>query len=64
MTFRIDRLEKLHQLNTSIYSRYFVPAEDATISSVSDRYAHWYGEEIRDMMPGRSFLAMMLGDLS
>lgn len=61
MTFRIDRLEKLHQLDTSIYSRYFVPAEDATISSVSDRYAHWYGEEIRDMVPRQELLGYDAG---
>lgn len=48
--FRLDRLDRLHELDATIYSRFY----DTTVeneSPVAEAYKRWYGEEIRDMVP-------------
>jgi len=49
--------EKLHQLNTTVYSRFSTDLDGADVAAVNRQYAKWYGEEPQPSLPD----VMLLG---
>lgn len=58
--FRLDRLDRLHELGATIYSRFYDKTVDGE-SSLPASYQKWYGEEIRDMVPKYELLGFDVG---
>ncbi|MDE7126210.1 MAG: hypothetical protein K2O12_07025, partial [Muribaculaceae bacterium] len=61
IAFRIDRLEKLHKLDATIYSRFYDNPEDPGTKAFSDAFRNNFGTEIRDVVPKQEILGYDTG---
>ncbi len=61
IAFRIDRLEKLHKLGTTIYSRFYDNPDDPDARSFSEKYKQNFGCEVRDLVPKQEILGFDTG---
>ncbi len=56
IAFRIDRLEKLHKLDTTIYSRFFDNPDSDEAKEFAAAYKAHFGTEVVDMVPKQEIL--------
>jgi len=61
IAFRIDRLEKLHKLGTTIYSRFYDNPDDNDVRSFSEKFKQNFGCEVRDVVPKQEILGFDTG---
>lgn len=61
IAFRIDRLEKLHKLDATIYSRFFDNPDAPEITRFANAYKACFGTEIVDMVPKQEILGYDTG---
>lgn len=53
--FRLDRRDRLHELGTTIYSR-FADVDNSRVKAVDAALNRWYGDEIKDTVPRQDLL--------
>lgn len=61
IAFRLDRLEKLHNLEATIYSRFYDNPDDATVKDFARNFEQNFGTEVRDMVPKQELLGYDTG---
>lgn len=61
VTFTGDALGQLGALNTTIYSRFYIVADDFEARAVADDYRRWYGIEMTDAIPSQGILGYDAG---
>lgn len=61
VTFRNDSEDMLHNLDTSIYSRFFSDSHDFDTRNVLDSYHKWYGNSPSEGVPSQALLGYDLG---
>lgn len=60
-TFRGETLENMHNLNTTVYSRFYTDEESARTKSIDDKYKQWYGSRMENAVPRQGLLGFDTG---
>lgn len=60
-TFRGETLENMHNLNTTVYSRFYTDEESARTAAVDARYKQWYGSKMENAVPRQGLLGFDTG---
>lgn len=60
-TFRGETLENMHNLNTTVYSRFYTDEESARTAAVDAKYKHWYGSKMENAVPRQGLLGFDTG---
>lgn len=60
-TFRGETLENMHNLNTTVYSRFYTDEESARTHAIDARYKHWYGSRMENAVPRQGLLGFDTG---
>ncbi len=61
ITFRGETLERMHELNTTIYSRFYNDPESIQSHRISELYKKWYGSEMIPTAPLQGTLGFDTG---
>lgn len=61
IAFRLDRLEKLHSLEATIYSRFYDNPNDVDAKTFARQFQQNFGTEVRDMVPKQELLGYDTG---
>lgn len=59
--FRGDRLEQLHRINTTIFSRFYDETGDYRSRNLTDAFTRWYGTPMMDVVPKQGLLGFDVG---
>ena len=60
-TFRGETLENMHNLNTTVYSRFYTDEESARTKDIDARYKQWYGARMENAVPRLGLLGFDTG---
>ncbi len=60
-TFRGETLENMHNLNTTVYSRFYTDEESARTKDIDARYKQWYGTRMENAVPRLGLLGFDTG---
>lgn len=60
-TFRGETLSNMHELNTVVYSRFFMAANDAEAENLDGRFVYWYGAPMSNVLPRQGLLGFDSG---
>ncbi len=60
-TFRGETLENMHNLNTTVYSRFYTDEESARTKDIDARYKRWYGARMENAVPRLGLLGFDTG---
>lgn len=60
-TFRGETLENMHNLNTTVYSRFYTDEESARTKAIDDKYKQWYGSRMENAVPRQGLLGFDTG---
>ena len=60
-TFRGETLENMHNLNTTVYSRFYTDEESARTKDIDARYKQWYGARMENAGPRLGLLGFDTG---
>lgn len=60
-TFRGETLENMHNLNTTVYSRFYTDEESARTKAVDAKYMQWYGVRMENAVPRQGLLGFDTG---
>ena len=60
-TFRGETLENMHNLNTTVYSRFYTDEESARTKDLDARYKQWYGTRMENAVPRLGLLGFDTG---
>lgn len=60
-TFRGETLENMHNLNTTVYSRFYTDEEAPRTADIDDRYKKWYGGRMENAIPRQGLLGFDTG---
>lgn len=60
-TFRGETLENMHNLNTTVYSRFYTDEESARTQAIDAKYKHWYGSRMENAVPRQGLLGFDTG---
>ena len=60
-TFRGETLENMHNLNTTVYSRFYTDEESARSKDIDARYKQWYGARMENAVPRLGLLGFDTG---
>lgn len=60
-TFRGETLENMHNLNTTVYSRFYTDEESARTRDIDARYKQWYGSRMENAIPRLGLLGFDTG---
>lgn len=61
ITFRGESQKQLHELNTSIYSRFYSNPDDVRVKEINELYKKWYGSEMGNFLPSQGLLGFDMG---
>ena len=60
-TFRGETLENMHNLNTTVYSRFYTDEESTRTKDIDARYKQWYGARMENAVPRLGLLGFDTG---
>ncbi len=60
-TFRGETLENMHNLTTTVYSRFYTDEESARTKDIDARYKQWYGARMENAVPRLGLLGFDTG---
>lgn len=60
-TFRGETLENMHNLNTTVYSRFYTDEEAPRTTDIDARYKKWYGGHMENAIPRQGLLGFDTG---
>ncbi|MDE6066289.1 MAG: LysM peptidoglycan-binding domain-containing protein [Duncaniella sp.] len=60
-TFRGETLANMHNLNTTVYSRFFTDEGGARVRDIDTRYKKWYGTQMENAVPRQGLLGFDTG---
>lgn len=60
-TFRGETLENMHNLNTTVYSRFYTHEESPRTLDIDARYKKWYGNSMENAVPRQGLLGFDTG---
>ena len=61
VTFRGETLQNMHNLNTTVYSRFFVDDDNVRTRRMEDRFKGWYGAGMENAIPRQGLLGFDTG---
>lgn len=61
VTYMDDWKDSFHELDTYIYSRFFVNPQDAKVERFDEKYKDWYGESMMNAVPHFGYLGYDTG---
>lgn len=61
ITFRGETLQNMHNLNTTVYSRFFVDDDNIRTRRLEDRFKGWYGTGMEPAVPRQGLLGFDTG---
>lgn len=53
VTFRNETLESMHQLNTTIYTRFYIIPDDPAALALENKFKGWFGHTMTDAIPNQ-----------
>lgn len=60
-TFRGETLENMHNLNTTVYSRFYTDEESERTKSLDAKFKQWYGTRMENAVPRQGLLGFDTG---
>lgn len=60
-TFRGETLENMHNLNTTVYSRFYTDEDAPRTKSLDAKYKQWYGTRMENAVPRQGLLGFDTG---
>lgn len=61
ITFRGDAQDRLHKMNATIYSRFYVDNHSFRTKDLDEKFRHWYGKPMLKAMPTQGTLGFDTG---
>lgn len=61
ITFRGETLQNMHNLNTTVYSRFFVDDDNIRTKRLDERFKGWYGAGMENAVPRQGILGFDTG---
>lgn len=60
-TFRGETLENMHNLNTTVYSRFYTDEDSERTKSIDAKFKQWYGTRMENAVPRQGLLGFDTG---
>lgn len=60
-TFRGETLENMHNINTTVYSRFFTDESSARARDIDTKFKNWYGTRMENAVPRQGLLGFDTG---
>lgn len=60
-TFRGETLSNMHNLNTTVYSRFFAWEDSPRVTEIHDKFKRWYGADMESAVPRQGLLGFDTG---
>lgn len=60
-TFRGETLENMHNINTTVYSRFYTDEESLRTRDIDAKFKQWYGNKMENAVPRQGLLGFDMG---
>ncbi|MDE7118996.1 MAG: hypothetical protein K2O10_00120, partial [Muribaculaceae bacterium] len=64
VTFTGETIETMGNLNTTIYSRFYIAPDDFDTKAIADEYRRWYGIDMIEAIPSQGILGFDAGNFA